>query len=89
MDITSTYLVMSDITRKCFLVLHFYKDPNSEEASCTAVSEYILAYPALSFAIIDSSTRKARKYNQLNNVNNASAISTDEANYDRYINNNF
>lgn len=74
--------VMSDITRKCFYVLHLFKDPTTDEARCTAVSEYILAYPAISFAIIDSSTRKARKYNQLNNVNSTSAMSADEANFD-------
>ena len=65
---------MSDITRKCFFVLHLYKDLNENVARCVAISEYILAYPALSFAIIDSYKVKARKYNQLNNVNNTSAL---------------
>ena len=65
---------MSDITRKCFYVLHLYKDLNENVARCVAISEYILAYPALSFAIIDSYKVKARKYNQLNNVNNTSAL---------------
>ncbi len=65
-DLTSTYLVMSDITRKCFFVLHLFQDTEKKQASCTAISEYILAYPALSFAIIDSYRVKARKYNQLN-----------------------
>ena len=65
-DLTSTYLVMSDITRKCFFVLHLFQDAEKKQASCTAISEYILAYPALSFAIIDSYRVKARKYNQLN-----------------------
>ncbi len=65
LDASATFLVMSDITRKCFFVLHLLQ---GAEARCVALSEYILAYPALSFAIIDSSTRRARKYNQLNNV---------------------
>jgi len=65
-DLTSTYLVMSDITRKCFYVLHLFQDQDKKQASCTAISEYLLAYPALSFAIIDSYRVKARKYNQLN-----------------------
>lgn len=82
LDASSTYLVMSDITRKCFYVLHLFKNLTDENmARCTAISEYILAYPALSFAIIDSSTRKARKYNQLNNVN-SNAASVDEVNFD-------
>jgi hypothetical protein len=43
---------------------------------------FILAYPAVSFAIIDSQEIKTRKYNQLNNVNtnnnnNASLINED------------
>lgn len=79
-DASSTHLVMSDVTRKCFYVLHLMKNPNDDVARCTAISEYILAYPAISFAIIDSSTRKARKYNQLNNVN--SNASADESNFD-------
>jgi hypothetical protein len=39
-DLSSTYLLMSDITRKCFYVLHLTQDAN--EARCTAISEFIL-----------------------------------------------
>ena len=73
LDASATFLVMSDITRKCFYVLHLVQ---GAVARCLALSEYILAYPALSFAIIDSSTRRARKYNQLNNVTAGDALAT-------------
>ena len=81
-DLSSKYLVLSDLTRKCFYVLHLLTDVENDEAKCTAISEFILAYPAVSFAIIDSQEIKTRKYNQLNNVNtnnnnNASLINED------------
>ena len=65
-DLTSTYLVMSDINRRCFYVLHLFQDVESSVARCTAISEYILAYPALSFTIIDTYRVKAKKFNKLN-----------------------
>ena len=74
-DLTSKYLVMSDISRKCFYVLHLSLDNTNYTCRCTAISEYILAYPALSFAIIEANQIKAKKYNQLNNINSAN---TDE-----------
>ena len=67
-DLTSKYLVLSDIWRKCFYVLHIHADVDNNVASCTAISEFILAYPAISYAIIDSQQIKTKKYNQLNNV---------------------
>ena len=68
-DLSSNYLVMSDIARKCFYIFHIYSNINKNTAYCTAVSEFILAFPAISFAIIDSQRIRAKKYNQLNNVN--------------------
>ena len=68
-DLTSNYLVLSDIARKCFYIFHVYSNTEKNTAYCTAVSEFILAFPAISFAIIDSKRILAKKYNQLNNVN--------------------
>ncbi|CAF0712129.1 unnamed protein product [Brachionus calyciflorus] len=67
-DLSSKYLIMSDITRKCFYVLHLSLDQSSYSCRCSAISEYILAYPALSFTVIDIQQIKAKKYNQLNNL---------------------
>ena len=59
-DLSSKYLVLSDLTRKCFLVLHHFSahnvttDIENDVAKCTAISEFILAYPVVSYAIIDS-----------------------------------
>ena len=68
-DLSSKYLVLSDISRKCFYVLHIHADLEANLAYCVAISEFILAYPAISYAIIDSQQIKTKKYNQLNNVN--------------------
>lgn len=82
-DLTSKYLVMSDITRKCFYVLHLSLDNSNYSCRCTAISEYILAYPALSFAIIEAHQIKAKKYNQLNNINsNSDDLTNTETNTD-------
>lgn len=78
-DLSSKYLVMSDITRKCFYVLHLMQDFDTNQAMCTAISEYLLTYPALSFAIIDTQKIKNRKFNQLNNVNATTATNTSGA----------
>ena len=42
-----------------------------ERTRFTHVSEFTLAYPALSFAIIDTQVLRAKRYNQLNDVTNA------------------
>ena len=62
-DLSSKYLVLSDLTRKCFYVLHIFEDIENDVAKCTAISEFILAYPAVNFAIIDSQEIKTQ--NQL------------------------
>ena len=62
-DLSSKYLVLSDLTRKCFYVLHLFEDIDNDVAKCTAISEFILAYPAVNFAIIDSQEIKTQ--NQL------------------------
>ena len=80
-DLSSKYLVLSDLTRRCFYVLHLFEDIDNDVAKCTAISEFILDYPAVSFAISDSPIQPKNKYNQLNNVNtnnnNASLINED------------
>ena len=68
-DLSSNYLLLSDIARKCFYTLHLHVNQDKIVAYCTAISEFILACPAISFAIIDSQRFKTKKYNQLNNVN--------------------
>ena len=62
-DLSSKYLVMSDIMRKCFLVLHLQTDFVNNKAECFAVSEFLLAYPALHFAIIETAKIRVSKDN--------------------------
>jgi hypothetical protein len=85
-DLSSNYLVMSDISRKCFYIFHIYSNINKNTAYCTAVSEFILAFPAISFAIIDSQRIRAKKYNQLNNVNANNQAPLNQTNLDFDIN---
>jgi hypothetical protein len=85
-DLSSNYLVMSDIARKCFYIFHIYSNTSKNTAYCTAVSEFILAFPAISFAIIDSQRIRAKKYNQLNNVNANNQAPLNQTNLDFDIN---
>lgn len=57
-DLSSKYLIMSDIMRKCFLVLHLQTDMVNNKAECFALSEFLLAYPALSFVITETAKIK-------------------------------
>lgn len=57
-DLSSKYLIMSDIMRKCFLVLHLQTDFANNKAECLAVSEFLLAYPAVSFVITETAKIK-------------------------------
>jgi hypothetical protein len=68
-DLSSHYLVMSDITSKCFYILTLNQNHAANTARCTCISEFMLAYPALSFAIIDSQIIKAKKFRQIQNLN--------------------
>jgi hypothetical protein len=56
--------------RRSFYIFHLKRDFNNSTAHFSAVSEFTIAYPALSFAITNTIKEKNRKYNQLNNVTN-------------------
>ncbi|XP_067929845.1 enhancer of mRNA-decapping protein 4-like isoform X2 [Watersipora subatra] len=53
LDLTSRYLVMSDIAHRVIYVLKFFQDADSETVHMSSVSEFILGAPVLSFAIMD------------------------------------
>lgn len=73
-DLSSKYLVMSDITRKCFYVLHFFVNVERTFANCVSISEFNLAYPAISFAVIDTQLIQTKRFNQLNGLNNKKKV---------------
>ncbi|XP_067139329.1 enhancer of mRNA-decapping protein 4-like isoform X2 [Centruroides vittatus] len=58
LDLSSSYLLLTDINRKVLYILQIHQDPVSSQASFCSISEFLLTYPILSFAITDVSRCK-------------------------------
>ncbi|XP_060069080.1 enhancer of mRNA-decapping protein 4-like [Ylistrum balloti] len=61
LDLSAKYLVLSDIRRKVLYVLQIHQESDSNTAHISSVSEFLLAQPCLSFAIMDASKKKFKK----------------------------
>lgn len=61
LDLSAKYLVLSDIRRKVLYVLQIHQESDSNAAHVSSVSEFLLAQPCLSFAIMDASKKKFKK----------------------------
>ncbi|KAL3859977.1 hypothetical protein ACJMK2_010154 [Sinanodonta woodiana] len=61
LDLSARYLVLSDVWRKVIYVLQIFQDGAANTAHVGSVSEFLLAQPCLSFAILDASTKKFKK----------------------------
>ncbi|XP_048253364.1 enhancer of mRNA-decapping protein 4-like isoform X2 [Haliotis rufescens] len=61
LDLGAKYLVLSDRMRKMLYVLQVHQEGTSTTAHVSSVSEFLLAQPCLSYAILDASTKKLKK----------------------------
>ncbi|KAK3581117.1 hypothetical protein CHS0354_033910 [Potamilus streckersoni] len=61
LDLSARFLVLSDIWRKVIYVLQIFQDGAANTAHVGSVSEFLLAQPCISFAILDASTKKFKK----------------------------
>ncbi|XP_033754002.1 enhancer of mRNA-decapping protein 4-like isoform X2 [Pecten maximus] len=61
LDLSAKYLVLSDIRRKVLYVLQIHQESDSNAAHISSISEFLLAQPCLSFAIMDASKKKFKK----------------------------
>ncbi|KAK3085774.1 hypothetical protein FSP39_008550 [Pinctada imbricata] len=61
MDLSASYLILSDIKRQVLYVLQIHQDGASNAAHVSSVSEFMLASPCLSFSILDASKKKFKK----------------------------
>ncbi|OWF47144.1 enhancer of mRNA-decapping protein 4-like [Mizuhopecten yessoensis] len=61
LDLSAKYLVLSDIRRKVLYVLQIHQEGDSNAAHVSSVSEFLLAQPCLSFALMDASKKKFKK----------------------------
>lgn len=60
LDFSASYLLLSDIYNKVLYIFSISKDSNEVLACVSTISEFLLPYPILSFAIVDAGRRKLR-----------------------------
>ncbi|KAL4234139.1 enhancer of mRNA decapping 4 [Mactra antiquata] len=61
LDLSAKFFVLSDIKRNVLYVLQIYQDSLQNTAHVSSVSEFTLAQPCLSFAILSAGTRRLKK----------------------------
>lgn len=65
LDLSAGYLFLSDIYNKILYILNLSKDKSEAVACVSAISEFLLPYPILSFGIVDAAQRKIRSTGEL------------------------
>ncbi|XP_058807631.1 enhancer of mRNA-decapping protein 4 [Phymastichus coffea] len=60
LDLAAGYLLLSDIYNKVLYIMSISKDNDEAMACINTVSEFLLPYPILSFAIVDAGQRRLR-----------------------------
>ncbi|KAF7660134.1 hypothetical protein LDENG_00287480 [Lucifuga dentata] len=60
LDLSAEYLILTDVQRKVLYVMELRQDLERGKASFTAVSEFLLTYPVLSFGVRDVAHSRLR-----------------------------
>ncbi|KAK6480119.1 enhancer of mRNA-decapping protein 4-like isoform X4 [Huso huso] len=60
LDLSAEYLILTDVQRKVLYVMELLQDQEKGRASFTAISEFLLTHPVLSFGIQDVSRSRQR-----------------------------
>uniref|UniRef100_A0AAR2L534 Enhancer of mRNA-decapping protein 4 n=1 Tax=Pygocentrus nattereri TaxID=42514 RepID=A0AAR2L534_PYGNA len=60
LDLSAEYLILTDVQRKVLYVMELLQDQDKGRASFTAVSEFLLTHPVLSFGVKDVSHARLR-----------------------------
>ena len=60
LDLSAGFLLLSDIANNTLYILCLAKDTDDGVACVNTISEFLLPYPILSFAIVDAGLRKVR-----------------------------
>ncbi|XP_055955286.1 enhancer of mRNA-decapping protein 4-like [Patella vulgata] len=61
MDLSARYLALSDTNKKVLYILQLHEDTSSNSAHISSISEFILAQPCLSLAILDASKKRFKR----------------------------
>ncbi|XP_038067603.1 enhancer of mRNA-decapping protein 4-like isoform X2 [Patiria miniata] len=54
LDLSASFLIVTDITRKVLYVLQVHQDHAEGQAHMSSITDFLLTQPALSFAIVDA-----------------------------------
>ncbi|XP_029289521.1 enhancer of mRNA-decapping protein 4 isoform X2 [Cottoperca gobio] len=60
LDLSSEFLILTDVQRKVLYVMELHQDQDKGMASFTAVSEFLLTHPVLSFGVRDVAHSRLR-----------------------------
>ncbi|XP_072014258.1 enhancer of mRNA-decapping protein 4-like [Amphiura filiformis] len=63
LDLSASFLIMTDIKRKVLYVIQLFQDPHEGRAHVTSISEFLLMQPMLSFAVVDAGKCKIKPTN--------------------------
>ncbi|KAJ3596303.1 hypothetical protein NHX12_002712 [Muraenolepis orangiensis] len=60
LDLSASFLILTDVQRKVLYVMELHQDQVKGRASFTAVSEFLLTHPVLSFGVLDVTQSRQR-----------------------------
>uniref|UniRef100_A0A8C5C5K6 Enhancer of mRNA-decapping protein 4 n=1 Tax=Gadus morhua TaxID=8049 RepID=A0A8C5C5K6_GADMO len=60
LDLSASFLILTDVQRKVLYVMELHQDQEKGRASFTAVSEFLLTHPVLSFGVHDVTPSRQR-----------------------------
>ncbi|CAF1073408.1 unnamed protein product, partial [Didymodactylos carnosus] len=75
-DLTSHFLVLSDINRKCLYVLTIFQDSEQNRAEFTSINEFLLKAPALSFVITAADRLNRKNVSEQSQQQNENSMAT-------------
>ncbi|MEQ2231630.1 enhancer of mRNA decapping 4 [Ilyodon furcidens] len=77
LDLSAEYLILTDVQRKVLYVMELRQDLGKGKASFTAVSEFLLTHPVLSFGVRDVTHSRLRHTEVLTAEEESESMSTE------------
>lgn len=77
LDLAAEYLILTDVQRKVLYVMELRQDLEKGKASFTAVSEFLLTHPVLSFGVRDVAHSRLRHTEVLTAEEDSESMSTE------------
>ncbi|XP_051953826.1 enhancer of mRNA-decapping protein 4-like [Xyrauchen texanus] len=77
LDLSAEFLILSDVQRKVLYVMELLQDQEKGRASFTAVSEFLLTHPVLSFGVQDVTRARLRHTEVLPPDEESESMTTD------------